>query len=63
MKSNAEWLCGVDLLNIHIRYTTQKTYIINELLLTVFSPFDTKSEKLNVRNVLKYIFRASRNIA
>ena len=35
---------------------------VNELILTPFSPFDIKSKKLNVKNLWKCIFRASRRM-
>ena len=39
------------------------TIYIDELLLTLFSPFDIKCKKLNSTNLWKCIFKASRRVS
>ena len=41
----------------------KSTIYVNELLLTLFSPFDIKCKKLNAKNLWKCVFRASRRVS
>ena len=52
-----KWNGCVDLLNI-LRINLNATIYVNELILTRFSPFDSRCKKPNVKNLWKFIFRA-----
>ena len=43
-------------------YSKTTTYV-NELISTLFSPFDIKCKKHNGKNLWKFIFRASRMVS
>ena len=54
-----KWNGYVDLLNmLHINLNV--TIYVSELILTPFSPFHIKCQKLNAKNLWKWIFRISR---
>ena len=59
MKSNGYVL----LLNILLEKFITATICVSKLILIPFSPFDIKCQKLNAKNLWKYIFRASERVS
>ena len=54
--------CGIDMLH-KIKSCNKATIFMNQLLLTLFSSFDIKWKKLNVKNLWKCIFKGSRTVS